>query len=606
MTARPSFRFALLTATLAGAAASGCDGGTNLTVRDGGGVDAPRATAADGGRRDTRSSTDLPTFEAAGDRPPPPPPSTEATVLVPGRARLVGTHFTACSNGTPQTGDRWCAFYMPNRQLGFTDLWVINVTKALAGAVPKCDGTDPNCKLMIPPGSDASKGTQLWTGQPMDPPAHPTTHRFDGDTLIFYALADAALEIYAGPIFAWRPGWDAPKQISMTKNAYSCTGHFSAEVFVCIENLSEMAPLTFDLVAGRLATGGKLVKKIVPARPGTQSSQWRATISRDGQYLIYSTGGMTIQERETLYVARFDNPETSTTVRAGASRWSISADQTKIYFLANYNYDTAGMPSGTLTMTNFPMGGAEQTLAANVGAIQPLAEGEIDRGIGFFDNVVAGKANYKIIKDRTKPTEVTTVVTNIGGVLGLSRDLKYVYFYKEFDMDTGFTDGYIVKTDGSNMPCALTETLTSDQFGAPFSRNGSQVFWVDNIDTVDGVGEGWTATPEGCTGKKKFSNRMDFWFLHGDNGMVFSDEGLADSATVKYMTFPNGNSTGPVTTIQPQVNRIYGILLNYESIIYNIYDAPADKDGLYSYAKIPFAGPIGGGADGGVRDARGN
>jgi hypothetical protein len=602
MTRRPWIRFAFLTtATLvAGIAASGCNGGTTPPVLDDGGQ-RPGGNDDGGGGGGTKDGAKpsladaRPTFEAPPEAPPPPPPTPDAVLIVPGRARLVGTHFSACSNAVPASGngDRWCAFTLPNRQIGFTDLWVINVTKALAGAPPKCDGTDPNCLLMVPMGS--TNGTQLWTGQPMQGPIHPTTHRFDGDTLIFHALAPDNLDQYEGPIFAWRPGWGAPKKISGDK-AYSCSAHFTAETFVCIENLSTTMPLQFDLTGGKLAAPAQLIKHIIPFRAGTMTSQWRAALTRDGSTIAFSTGGLTTTDRETIYYAKFDAPTQVTMAKAGASRWSISADGTKYYYLANYNYDTMGAPAGTLTMADFPSGANEVILAPMVGAAQVLAEGDVDKGVGFFDSVIAGKATYKIMRDRNNRTAITTVVTNIGGVLAISRDMKYLYYYKDFDQDNGVTtDSWIVKTDGSQAMtggCSLTTTLESDQFGAPFTRSGQLVFWADNIDQIDGVGEGWVATPEGCANRRKFSDKMDFWFLHGDDGMVFSDEGVLDYATLKHVTFPGGNTVGSPTLVQKQVNRIYAIVPNFESIIFTIVNSAAANDGLYSYAKVPFKGPV--------------
>ena len=530
-------------------------------------------------------------FEALPIAPDAPPVAADSRLLVPGRARLVGTHFTACTNAVPASGngDRWCAFTLPNRQLGLTDLWVINVTQALAGTAITCSGSDPNCKLLIPPGANAAQGTQLWTGQPMSGPIHPTTHRFDGDTLIFNALATDTLDQYSGPIFAWRPGWDAPRKISLTNTAYSCSAHFTAETFVCIENLTTTMPLQFDLTGGQLATGPRNIKHIVPFRAGSQSSQWRTALTRDGQSLAFSTGGLTIAERETLYVARFDSLPAVTTVRAGVSRWSLSADGTKVYFLANYNYDTMGSPQGTMTMMDFPSGANEKTLAAMVGAIQVLSEAMVDKGVAFFDNVVAGKATYKIMKDPLAPTQVITVVTNIGGVLALSRDLRLAYYYKDFDMDNGSTtDGYVVKTDGSQTSCTLTITLESDQFGAPFTQNGSMILWADNIDQIDGVGEGWMANPDGCTGRRKFADKIDFWFLRNNDGMVFSDQGMLDYATLEAMPFPGGNSLGTATTLQTQVARIYAIVPEFKGILFTVVNSPANTDGIYLHTKLPF------------------
>jgi hypothetical protein len=626
MIARPWIRFAFLTGSfVVGVTGSGCNGDTPpLVIHDGGtggeqmtgdhdgGVSGGGKGGVGGGGglgQKLDAGRDRATFEvtAAPDAPPAPAPNMDSTVVIKGAARLVGSHFSACSNAVPASGngDRWCAFSVPNRQIGFTDLWVMNVTKALAGTPPKCDNTDPNCKLLIPPGSTMAMGTQLWTGQPMQGPIHPTTHRFDGDTLIFHALASENVDQYSGPIFAWRPGWDAPKKISLGTTAYSCSGHGTAEVFVCIENLSTMDPLVFDLTGGQLATGAKMIKHIVPFRAGSQTSQWRAALSRDGQYLVFSTGGLTVAERETLYLSKMSAPDQVTMVGTpGISRWSISADSKRYYYLRNYNYDTAGAPSGIMTMADFPMGTGEVTLAPAVGAIVALGDGEIDKGVGFFDNVLASKATFKYMADpKTKAT--VTVASNIGGTLGVSRDLKLLYYYKDVNPDNGTTtDGYIAKMDGSENAtggCTITDQLDSDQFGAPFTQNGSQIFWADKIDPVDGVGEGWTANPNGCLNKRKFSDKMDFWFLHGNDGMVYSDEGMADYSTLKYVTFPGGNSLGQPVVVQQQVNRIYGVFGNFDSLIYSIVNSTPEKDGLYSFAKVPFAGPVGG-ADGGVKD----
>src|SRR4051812_5459561 len=292
MTRRPWIRFAFVTGSLIfGTVVAGCNGDTGpLMVNDGGdnpgntdgGVMKKDSAGGGGGPSDAKGGF---VFEVLPDAPPPPPPNPESVLIVPGRARLVGTHFTACTNAVPASGngDRWCAFSLPNKQIGLTDLWVINMTKTLASGVPpKCDGTDANCKLLIPPGGVAAMGTQLWTGQPMDGPIHPTTHRFDGDTLIFHARAPDTVDQYAGPIFAWRPGWDAPKQISAGNAAYSCSAHFTAEVVVCIENLSTAMPLQFDLTGGKLAGPIKTIKHIIASKAGTTSSQWRASLTRDG------------------------------------------------------------------------------------------------------------------------------------------------------------------------------------------------------------------------------------------------------------------------------------------------------------------------------------
>jgi hypothetical protein len=63
---------------------------------------------------------------------------------------------------------------------------------------------------------------------------------------------------------------------------------------------------------------------------------------------------------------------------------------------------------------------------------------------------------------------------------------------------------------------------------------------------------------------------------------------------------------GSPTLIQSQVNRIYAIVGNYDAVVYSIVNSTADKDGLYSWAQIPFAGPIGVDAGAKLDAPRGN
>jgi hypothetical protein len=591
-----------VTGLLTGLVLTGCNGSATVTVD--GGVDKPTQNLGEAGMKLDSKTIDLVAVEAPPPLPPAPPPNAASKTAAKGRARLIGSLVDACSNQEPASGngDRWCAFSLPDKVIGKTDLWVINATKLANGTAITCNGTDANCLLLTP---------DLWTGVPMgNVPKYPTIHRFDGDTLIFHANTPSTVAEYKGPIFAWRPGWTAAKQIS-TNAGFNCSASPTSEVYICVENLSPdmVDPFQFDLTAGKLSAPGPMITptvvgRITPQRAGTTSSQWRVSITRAGDYVVWSTGGTTTADTETLYALKYDDLGTAAAktvkVLSGVSRWSLSADNTKVFFFRNYNYPAAGVdPAGNLAMADFPSGMNEVALAPTVAAFQVLVTGTgTDGGIGFFDTVKSGTATYKIIKDRAKPTEITTVVSAIPGILALSRDLKYLYYYKQFDPDNGTTDGYIAKTDGTGSSCTLTTSTASDQYGTAFTPNGQQVFWVDNIDFAEGVGEAWVANPEGCTGKKKWADQMDFWFLHGDEGMVFSDSAGGEISKLKYVNFPNGNSIGNPTLIQDQIARIYAISSDESMVLYNIAGSTAAQDGLFVY-KTPFA-PGGNGADGGA------
>lgn len=593
---------------VAGVVAAGCNG-SSLSNVDGGGADRPSGNLGDGAAAVDAKVSDGASFEAgAADLPPPAPPNPESARVVPGRARLVGTHQSACSNQVPATGDRWCAFSLPNQTIGYTDLWVINETKAAAGVPIKCDGTDPNCKLMVPPGTDptiGTKGTVLWTTAPSSGPSFPSVHRFDGDTLLFNARAkmDPAVP-YSGPIYAWRPGWPEPKQVSQGATAYSCSAHSRTDVVVCLENVSDpkTPPLQFDLTAGRAGTGAKLVKRITPFRVDNDAEQWAAGFTDDGATLLFSTGGTAATDKETLYQVAIDQVGMPDAVKMlttpGVSQWTLSGDSKHIYFFRDYNYNTMGDPAGTLVAADFPSGANEKVLVQKVGLFQALGDGTKDQGITFFDNIKTGTADYKYMRDPAKPTEVITVATGIAGTISLSRDLRYVMFFRTSDEMTGLTDVWIAKMDASKPACALTGDPGASVYGPAFTPNGSLVMWVDNIDVAQGLGEGWVATPEGCAAKRKFADLIDYWFLHGNDGMVYSDEGGVDTATLKAATFPNGTSLGAGTVIQRGINRMYGLLPEFDSVIYNVPRTPGPLDGLYSFGKLPFGTKPGDGGAG--------
>lgn len=591
----------------------GCNGSSQPGVAGGtdGGADRPSGVGAfdatQGVKPDTSSVLGTmdakPPVEAGPDRPPP-EISAQAKRIVPGRARLLGGGLSSCSNQVPASGngDRWCVYSQPGDSLGATELWVINLTKAVAGTV-KCDNTDPNCRRL---------STTLWTGQPGGGPAYPLSDRFDGDTLIFHADAlSAQTDLYRGPVYAWRPGWQKPRKIT-GQNGILCTGHGRAEVAWCIDNISPdtVMPTQFDITAGPLSDSDMTVlpkiARITPTR-SNDARQWRATFNRSGDYFAYSTGGAVIAEKEALYVlktADAGKPDMYTKIGDDISRWLISNNSQRIYYYKKYNYDVDGSPAGNLTVADLPLGNNERTLVGKVGAFLLLNDGtDADLGLGIFQNVVVGKGDLKFMKDITKPDQLVTVATNIAGAT-LSRDLRFTMFAKDFDDTTGTSDAFIAKNDGSGQ-CTLTTALTTDSsFGAPFNPGSGLAFWADKVDSDLGLGEGWLASPDNCGGKKKFATNVDFWFTVGDQGLIYTDEGDGDVANLKYATTPGGKEwvTSNIVRVQDQIGRIFALTLpNYDTAVFTIGNGGSDRVGIYAYSAFALGTP----ADAGARDTAG-
>ena len=120
--------------------------------------------------------------------------------LLDERATLTGHSTSSCSHDRDQRGARWCAFSQPGTA-GQTELWVINVSEALARPAPAAwpvTASSPVCQRLT---------ADLWVGGALNGPLHPYAHRFHGDTLIYYADAvSGPRDVHRGPAFAWRPG----------------------------------------------------------------------------------------------------------------------------------------------------------------------------------------------------------------------------------------------------------------------------------------------------------------------------------------------------------------------------------------------------------------
>jgi hypothetical protein len=585
-------------------AAGACEGDDPAAVTTDGGR--PTAGNQDGGsslNRDGGAFVSDAMFRSRPDRPPP-SVSPMAKRIVPGRAQLLGLHRSGCSHESPAStpdGARWCAFSLPGRQLGRLELWVINITKATAGDV-KCDGSSPDCLKLT---------ENLFGGRPEAGPAYPTAHRFYGDTLIFYANARSSpTALYKGPVYAWRPGWSAEKQISGDEGVL-CSGHSRAQVAVCIENITpeDRDPVEWDLTAGRLADAPfKKVARITPVR-ANGATQWRSGFTLAGDYFAYSTGGARTSDRETLHVMKTEDiGDMGKYIAVGApgiARWTISADGKKWYYLRNYNYSIDGNPSGTLSMADFPSGDNETTVAGRVGVFQALSDDdEKEQGIAYLDAVSEGRGNFKILKDPAKgddPANVVEVARNIASVPVFSPDLRYSYFAKEFDEDIGTSDAHVAKSDGSGS-CVLSNSLTATIFGYPFLRSSGIMFFVDNVDLETDSGEGWHADPATCR-KSRFSNNIDFWFVYRDEGIVYSDGSDGEVVTLRYAQVADGKTwpaNGPIE-VQRQAERIFVVLPNFEGVLFNLSTGVESLDGFY-HQPLPF-GTTAAPADGGVADA---
>ncbi len=560
---------------------------------------------------------DAATFEAMGPSMPLPPPKiNEAAVKVlPAGAQLLGGITVGCTFGeaSRMAGARWCAFSRKGAQLGRSELWVVNMSKL----PPKCDGTSPDCLKL----SD-----NLFTGVPEIGPRFPSAHRFSGDTLLYYADAkSAASDPYVGPVYVWQPGMAKGINISGSASTFLCVVNARAPTVICIENLSAGAPLTFDLYAGKFDPAGpavqkiRMITKILPTNAQTMDSQWGTSFTGDGKYFIYSAVPSTTPTApETLYYLETDALATGGMPKQvgepGISNWTVTADYTKWIYMRDYNYSPQS-PSGTLYRADFPGGANPAKIAgarvasgniSGVAAFELLATRDAKpAGISLLQGLTQdGRANHRLIKNpagnlNDDAMNVLDTLKDIPGLPTYSPDQKaarYITKFADLGDDKIAFDHRILKADGTG--CTLLEAATGQVFGFPFLENASLTFWVDNYNPVSDTGDGMLASTTGtCGPKRKFSTGVDYWFVKGDEQLLYTDSVRGATSSMKLAKVISGGADlGPETLIQEQIGRTsFGVLPQQEAILFQIDSTSDTANGIYYY-KIGATAPTDGGA----------
>jgi hypothetical protein len=268
-----------------------------------------------------------------------------------GPARLVGSGLSSCSNQAPLSGsgDRWCAFAVGRDAEPPAELWVVRLPGSRPDASPRCDGTSPDCLLL---------SASLWTGHAPAGPLHPYSHRFDGDTLIFYAdAASGPDEVYRGPVYAWRPGFAQARRIASGISVL-CSGHPRLPLIHCLED----SPGNSTEGEGVRVTAGELlddadamlssVGRVRSVRAGSGFA-WQAGFSPAGDFFAFSSPDRD-PALETLQVLATHDLGRSAprAIIADATFWDFSADGQRVFFLRRDASDQhavfqADFPAGT-------------------------------------------------------------------------------------------------------------------------------------------------------------------------------------------------------------------------------------------------------------------
>lgn len=561
------------------AAFGGCDGSRAGGVRDIGVDESDRADAAvaeAGASNEAGPSSTRP--EPSGR--PLPPGVAPARMLLPRDASLTGDSLTSCSHQRAGgSADRWCVFSVA--AAGAVELWVINVTGAAAGEIPRCDGSDVRCVRLT---------SNLWAGFGPNGPWHPHSHRFYGDTLLFYAHAlSGPAGVYRGPVFAWRPDWTQARQIS-SPVAMQCWAHEAAPIAHCVEDLAgdPVAPESFEIRAGPIADKAGIVLPSlgrVRVRRSDGLAAWHAGFSPAGDVFAVSSldPDPTVETLRTVATNELGQATLAPRIR-DATAWQISHDGRRVYFLRD---EAPGRQA--LFVADFPTGANVTRLDVNVSEYQVLGGRGQDQGVGFIAELGPGEQGFRLLRDAGVPGSARTIFAYQEPPMSrrVSPDGRFTAW-----ADHSFRLR-VVEHEGL-ASCVANMNARLPAYSAAFLDGAGLMFWAEDAGGDRDRRDGYLANPLGCAGKQRFARSLYFAAPIGDRGLVFADEvdDQTQRATLKYAAITDGSrwpADGAVR-IYDDIDGPSVVPAAWDPLLllFRISSGPPEQQGTYLFGPAPF------------------
>jgi hypothetical protein len=524
--------------------------------RDGGGDATPRdAAAREGGDAN----------EAGVDAAFVPPVGTRR--LVSGQASLVGTDADTCTNDPGATGDRWCGFVVPAPGSVPAALWVFDATRVIAGDDVHCDGTDVRCFKL----TDAALYNSFMSG---------TSYGFQGDTL-FYRAGDGttAPDLLNGPVFAWRPGWTAGREL-VTGPGTACAAPATRAMALCVRQAEDDTThdISEELTAGALTTMDPVpltvLDSVLLQSGATMTSVATVTefgFSPDGATIAWSYVD-TATSTETLRVAPLDGSTAAATVASGVTSWRISNDGASWLWLRSY-MDDGLSPSGTLEAAAFPAGGTVTTLATSVADFDVVGAAGVLYRVNVADQVGA----LRFMPDRAAPATSAKLDDGVRLVVARSADASTVIYTRT---STAVGDDLFLWSSGLAAPCTLT-SIPSALRTATLMAGGRVVVWASR-DVRSQVLSGAATTIASCA-TQTFGVDLLQAAPASDGRLLFID-GAADGATTGALRVAPLSASGVATPGTPLGRGVDAVFapLGGNAVFFTSSTQGADN-GLYVY-----------------------
>jgi hypothetical protein len=487
---------------------------------------------------------------------------TGALVFRSQRAELLGFG-PACTMEAGATGDRWCGFFVPaETSASEAALFVVNVSKAAAGASITCGGADANClKLTDTLGQNR---------------VHPAL--FQGDNLVYY-------DAVTSTPFGWRPGMAAGKALAVLGASTDaiCRPAASGSAFYCMVYLpqalqTEPNAVLVDLTAGHLESAAtpplaRIESLVAVSGLDVNVTHLQIGFPIPGGERIAWSARATATGPEILKMQTLGDDASRVTIATGVNRWDVSPDGARWYWLTGMD-EISGL-GGTMHSAPFPAGTSPVTIATNPFQYDfptPSTMVLLDSGraMTLFADPVGAPAAGQLLDS---PVDAFLAFDGKGHIAYIKT------ITGSADAIVG-SDLFVTKSDGTET-CTLTASTDANPTSFIFTASSGGAVWMRK--TLTSTTLHYTRLSD-CLRMTVGANVVSTRVL-GDRGILFVDDfdPTPRTGTLKFrgLGADRALALAPAITISRQVKALAVTASGgADAVIYTVRGAGSD-DGVY-------------------------
>jgi hypothetical protein len=514
-----------------------------------------------------------------------PPPEPTLRLLVPGEATLLP--FGACTQeeAAASKGHNWCAFHRPAPGgEARTELWVMDVTQALASQPAPCDGSNPSCVRIT---------DRL---QPMGEEPYQFSHAyFQGNTL-FYETRESPPDPrdpnFEGVTWAWRPGWSRARPITTVKGR-GCSASRSGPYAYCRDN-SPSGTNIHDVRAGRLIDQDD---SLLPLVERIQADIWGMPgFSGSGELFVYSSrrAGEETGALHVIPTAELGRTP-ARTVATGVEQWQLSGDGLTVLFrrdsLPPQPYSPGGgnwvFGPGSLWAADLSSGAEPVKIASDVIHYTPISR----TGVGFLTDPQGLQGTLHLQPDWRHAESRFRMAGEVFSWNAAGSLRSRVTQAQQIDG----TDIRVLVADSERRTSCLVPIrpkLTNNYYHVGFLTNLDVLTWWEPDPTDEKTNLTFVARAADCGDVRLLGK--NHWFLEevGANGLVVGSGPAHDAAALSLFHVPSYDGRPADVSgkpILPDVGRWNFALVGSarESLVMSTTGTGPSDRGLYLYGPFP-------------------